>query len=79
MYMMIALEEDHHEYYRWIEQHGFTVERWLGKSFLRIPGACKHLEGGRCSIYAERPEMCREAYCEGAAKRMGCTVVYLEK
>jgi Fe-S-cluster containining protein len=33
-------------------------------------GACTYLEGGRCSIYADRPAMCRVFSCVGLARSL---------
>jgi Fe-S-cluster containining protein len=34
-----------------------------GAHRLIIDGACEFLEGGRCAIYQERPELCRRFIC----------------
>ena len=35
----------------------------LGAPLLLIDGGCEFLTGGRCGIYAERPDICRRFAC----------------
>lgn len=53
---------------RWIQAHG-TVE----EGGLRLETRCKHLIGGGCSIYSQRPQICRTyefggRYCREAVR-----------
>lgn len=38
-----------------------------GRHKLVIEGGCEFLIGGRCGIYAHRPEVCRRFVCDEAA------------
>lgn len=44
---------------RWIELHGIRLKEMNGGLFAYIPMPCSALKDGRCSIYEERPDVCR--------------------
>jgi Fe-S-cluster containining protein len=49
---------------RWIEYHGIEVLKNKFGSFIKISLPCSKLKDNRCSIYKERPEICRWYDCE---------------
>lgn len=45
---------------RWYELHGCKVDRLSAKMVaVHVPIPCTKLVDGKCSIYEDRPEMCR--------------------
>lgn len=52
------LEEDRR---RWIEMHGIRLFERDGGAWASISAQCNHLtEEGKCGIYEERPQGCRD-------------------
>jgi Fe-S-cluster containining protein len=48
---------------RWIEYHGLKViENEMG-AFIKINNKCSQLKDGKCSIYEDRPDVCRKYDC----------------
>jgi Fe-S-cluster containining protein len=48
---------------RWWELHGLAVEEDEDGSWGLIPVRCTKLIDGKCSIYFERPQVCRRYFC----------------
>lgn len=44
---------------RWIESHGIELKEKDGGLFAYIPIPCTALDGTKCLIYEDRPEVCR--------------------
>lgn len=44
---------------RWIELHGIKLVEKDGGLFAHIPSPCSKLKDGMCSIYEDRPDVCR--------------------
>lgn len=51
------------DHYRWAELHGVTIVEDDG-FWVEFPIKCKKLKNNRCTIYEDRPEMCKEFSCE---------------
>ena len=49
---------------RWIELHGIEVVDNSHGRFIKIPLKCSKLRHGKCTIYDNRPEMCKVFDCE---------------
>jgi hypothetical protein len=45
---------------RWIELHGIKLVERNGALWAYIPTPCSALEDGRCSVYENRPKVCRD-------------------
>jgi Fe-S-cluster containining protein len=53
--------EDHE---RWARLHDLKVVSNDGRKFVRFDVPCTKLKKGRCTIYEERPQMCKRFYCD---------------
>lgn len=54
--------EDHK---RWAELHkGVSIIKRDGISFMRVDTECSKLVDGKCSIYKDRPNVCKEYFCD---------------
>jgi len=60
--MFELVNSDHQE---WVELHGVEVKEFKNKSYAFFPIPCTKLENGRCTIYKDRPQMCRDYECNG--------------
>ena len=49
---------------RWLEYHGIEVIKNDIGTFIKINNKCSKLKDGKCSIYEERPNVCRKYNCE---------------
>lgn len=45
---------------RWIELHGIETE----SKAIKLKVSCLKLKDGKCSIYEDRPDICREYICD---------------
>ena len=61
--MYFPLGEDTQDCYEWIRLHGLRVVDIEGQAHVEVEVPCEALVGDECSIYARRPQMCREAGC----------------
>lgn len=48
----------------WAKYHGLKIVKFMDKKYVQFDIKCQKLVNGRCSIYENRPEMCRRYYCE---------------
>jgi Fe-S-cluster containining protein len=64
--MMIEAGPDHDGYYEWLEAHGGKIVQWRGSSYVDLAIPCSHFVGGKCAIYARRPAMCQQYFCDPA-------------
>ena len=53
------------DFLRWLSLHGIATERLKSGLYARFDVPCKMLDGEKCSIYEQRPVMCRAAGCRG--------------
>ena len=60
--MMFEIKDCDHEY--WVRLHGVEVREFQGKTWAYLPIPCQKLKEGHCSVYQERPEMCKRYYCD---------------
>lgn len=49
---------------RWIEFHGISVVRIKDQDYLKINNPCENLKDDKCSIYEDRPDVCRVYDCK---------------
>ena len=58
--LQVNPQYDNPDIARWIGLHGIRLQRRDGGIFAYIPTPCSALGGdGMCTIYEERPEVCR--------------------
>lgn len=51
------------DYLRWIRLHGIKVKKIDGYYAMQLKIKCQKLKNNRCSIYKNRPKLCREYSC----------------
>ena len=49
---------------RWVELHGIKVVEVGVKDYAEFPIPCKMLKDGLCTIYENRPDLCRRFKCQ---------------
>ena len=49
---------------KWLEYHGIKTEFKNPLTYIRIPLKCSKLKDGKCSIYENRPQVCRDYNCK---------------
>jgi Fe-S-cluster containining protein len=59
--MFQVIDADH---LRWVQLHGVKVTEYDSKVWADFPIKCKKLIKGKCSIYEQRPDLCRRYYCD---------------
>ena len=64
--MRFELFDADHEY--WVRLHGVKVVDVGNKRYAQFPIKCEKLKGNLCSIYKDRPEMCRRFICKTLSK-----------
>ena len=64
--LSMQVNSDHDDFHRWLSYHGGEVKDRFGNPHVRFNIACTKLEGGRCSTYEDRPNICRDYLCPGA-------------
>jgi Fe-S-cluster containining protein len=62
----MQVNDDHDDFHRWLSYHGGEVRGRFGKPHVRLDIPCSMLVGNRCSVYDERPRLCRNYLCPGA-------------
>ena len=65
--LSVQVNSDHDDFHRWLSYHGGEVRDRFGKPHVRFDVPCSMLADGRCSVYAERPGICRDYLCPSAA------------
>lgn len=63
-HMVLPVVTANDGYYDWLEYHGGQLVFSHNRMCVRLEIPCRKLVAGRCSIYPERPQMCRKAQCE---------------
>lgn len=59
----VVAPPDVEDWAKWLNLHGHDLVERNGKYFLRVDGACRHLQqDGACGVFGteERPEMCSD-------------------
>ena len=51
------------EHARWAKLHGLEVIDRLGVQYAVVPIKCKMLENNKCTIYDDRPQICKDYIC----------------
>jgi len=78
----LHLDKDPKEMERWLTYHRCDVLTLGDKKVLKIPISCQNLvvANGRyaCSIYDQRPEICKQHWCE-EAKELGEALLNIKK
>lgn len=49
---------------KWLEYHGIKVIRGNPISYIEIDAVCSNLKDNQCSIYEQRPQVCRDYLCD---------------
>jgi Fe-S-cluster containining protein len=62
--MELPIVSDKDGYYSWLVMHGVEIVFSHGLMCARVNIPCSRLENGRCTIYDNRPQMCRDYKCE---------------
>jgi Fe-S-cluster containining protein len=56
--------EDSEDIKRWIKYHDIEFVKNSKGTFIKIHNKCSKLKDGKCSIYEDRPEICKIFNCE---------------
>lgn len=64
-FMLIAIGDDKEsDYIRWASLHkDIKLVEWRGLICIKLLNKCSMLKHNRCSIYEDRPQMCRSFKC----------------
>ncbi len=64
MYIQINKEKSEKDYIRWVNLHeNIQVVKRKGYWYMKIDLKCSKLKNGKCSIYKDRPKLCKEYDC----------------
>ena len=64
-YMLIPIGDVESDFTRWAELHkGIKLVNWRGLICIELLNKCSKLKNNRCTIYKDRPEICKIFCCE---------------
>jgi Fe-S-cluster containining protein len=53
------------EHAKWVRYHGIEVREHNNYEYAILPIRCKRLKRNKCTVYEDRPQMCRDFTCDG--------------
>ena len=65
-FMLIPVgDRNETDYLRWIKLHkDIKVVMWRGLQCIKLENKCSKLKDNKCTIYKNRPEMCKSFRCD---------------
>lgn len=60
-FIVFPLYSEDHE--RWAKYHNLEIRKIWNRKLIYMPIKCSKLKGNKCSIYKDRPDMCKEFDC----------------
>jgi len=65
---MVEIGPDVAGYWDWLRWHGATITLHEGKPHVRFEIPCQKLVKGKCTVYEERPPLCKAYLCDRARR-----------
>ena len=63
-YMLIPIGDEESDFTRWVRLHkDIDIVEWRGLICIRLNKKCKMLKNNKCSIYKDRPDVCKTFKC----------------